>query len=173
MDIKLKKVKQSSGFCGPASLSSLLDYYGVKMSERELGNLCGTSKALGTEPEVLLEVLKKLGFKAVAKRNGTWEDLQKLVTHGTPVLVDWWSDFGKPAEGHYSLVYKVTDDKISLMDPEIGGYRTMGKERFMKLWYDFYLSGKKNDQWYLYIPDSNYAKSKTASQNKISKKKPK
>jgi ABC-type bacteriocin/lantibiotic exporter with double-glycine peptidase domain len=151
MDIKLKKIRQSSGMCGPASLSSLLDFYGVKMSERELVSLCGASKQYGTEPEDLVRVLNNLGFKAVARQNGTWAELKKLVTHGTPVLVNWWSDFEKPADGHYSLVYKVTNDTLHMMDPELGGYRRIGKERFMKLWYDFYVTGKKNTRWYLYI----------------------
>jgi len=151
MDIKLKKVKQSSGLCGPASLSSLLDFYGVKMSERELASLCGSSKAYGTEPEDMLRVLKNLGFKAKAKPNGTWAELKKLVSEGTPVLVNWWSDFSSPADGHYSLVYNVTPETIYLMDPEIGGYRHMGKERFMSQWYDYYLTGKKNTRWYMYI----------------------
>jgi ABC-type bacteriocin/lantibiotic exporter with double-glycine peptidase domain len=149
--IKLKPIRQSSGFCGPACLSSLLDFYGVKMSERQLGDLCRTTTHSGTEPEMLVHVLNDLGFKTIDKQKGTWNDLKKLVTRGTPVLVDWWSNFGEPAEGHYSLVYKVTDTHISIMDPEIGSYRRMGKERFMKQWYDFYLDGRKNDRWYMYI----------------------
>jgi ABC-type bacteriocin/lantibiotic exporter with double-glycine peptidase domain len=153
--IKLKAIRQSSGFCGPASLSSLLDYYGVKMSERQLGELCRTTTHSGTEPEVLVQVLNDLGFKAVGQDKGSWNELKKLVSGGTPVLIDWWSNFGEPAEGHYSLVYKVTDKLIFLMDPEIGGYRRIGKERFMKQWYDFYLDGRKNDKWYLYIKDQS------------------
>ncbi|MBX4189518.1 C39 family peptidase [Candidatus Parcubacteria bacterium] len=149
--LKLKKVKQSSGFCGPASLSSLLHFYGIKMSERELGNLCETTAEYGTEPEVLRNTLRKLGFKAVAREHGTWEELKRLVTHETPVLVNWWSDYEKPADGHYSLVYKMTDKSIFLMDPELGGYRRMSKERFMRQWYDFYITGEKNTRWYLYI----------------------
>ncbi|MDB5194624.1 MAG: hypothetical protein JWN50_638 [Parcubacteria group bacterium] len=153
MPIKLKPIRQSSGFCGPASLSSLLDFYGVRMSERQLGDLCRTTKESGTDPHTLVQVLKDLGFNAVAKNNGTWAGLKKLVTRGTPVLVNWWSDFEKPADGHYSLVYGLTDTRISLMDPELGGFRQMGKERFMKQWYDFFLNGEKNDRWFLYIEE--------------------
>jgi ABC-type bacteriocin/lantibiotic exporter with double-glycine peptidase domain len=138
--------------CGPACLSSLLQFYGVKMSERELIKLCGSSKDLGTEPGALIETLEKLGFPTITKENGTWAELKSLVTHGTPVLVNWWSDFEKPADGHYSLVYKVSDTRIFFMDPELGGFRRMGKERFMRQWYDFYLNGEKNDRWFLYIP---------------------
>ncbi len=149
--IQLKKVRQSNGLCGPASFSSLLAFYGVRMSERELASLCGSSKEYGTEPEALVTGLKKLGFKVEAHERGTWPELKTLVTHGTPVLINWWSDYEKPADGHYSLVYKVTDKNIFLMDPELGGYRRMSKERFMRQWYDYYLSGRKNVCWLLYI----------------------
>ena len=124
------------------------------MSERQLGDLCRTTTHSGTDPRVLVQVLKDLGFNAIAKDKGTWNELKKLVTRGTPVLVNWWSDFGKPADGHYSLVYRVTDSNIFLMDPELGGYRRMGKKRFMDQWYDFFLSGEKNDRWYLHIEES-------------------
>ncbi len=151
LPIKLKTVHQSSGFSGPATLSSLLDFYGVKMSERQLGDLCRTTTHSGTEPQILVQVLNDLGFKTVSKVNGDWVSLQKLVTRGTPVLINWQSDIDKALHGNYSLVYKVTNSLIFFMDPEIGGYRRMGKERFLKQWYDFYLDGRKNARWYLYI----------------------
>jgi len=151
MDIKLKKVKQSSGMSGPASLSSLLYFYGVKMSERELASLCGSSKGYGTEPDDMLRVLKNLGFKAKAKADGTWSEIKKLVLDGTPVLVNWESDSPKPKDNHYSLVYNVTPETVHMMDPEIGGYRRLGKERFMGLWHSTSISGKKSTRWYLYI----------------------
>lgn len=121
------------------------------MSERELVRLCGSSKQYGTEPAALIEALEKLGFKVVAKDNGTWEDLEKLVTHGTPVLVNWWSDFEKPHDGHYSIASSVTKNSITLMDPEIGGLRRLGKARFMRQWYDYFVTGGRNERWYLYI----------------------
>jgi ABC-type bacteriocin/lantibiotic exporter with double-glycine peptidase domain len=150
-DIKLKIVRQSSSFCGPASLSSLLDFYGVKLSEKQLGKLCGTTVEAGTEPAGLVRTLRHLGFKPVAKELGTWAELTKIITDGTPIIVNWWSDYEKPADGHYSVAYKITNKSIYLMDPELGGYRRMSKDKFMCQWYDFYASGRKNSRWYLYI----------------------
>ena len=149
--IILKPFRQSASFCGPASLVSLLGYYNIKMSEKELGELCGTSEKYGTEPEAVLNTLKKLGFNALAKQFGTWDELKGLIDRGTPVIIDWWSDYGAPADGHYSVVYKMTDKTISMMDPEIGGFRKMTKAKFMRQWYDFYNDGSKNTRWYLYI----------------------
>ena len=155
MEISLKPIRQTSGFCGPASLACLLDFYGIKMSQRELGNLCRTTSKYGTEPEMLTETLAKLGFSPVAKEHGSWETLKKLIDKSTPVVVNWWSDYREPADGHYSVVYKMTDTSIYLMDPELGGPRRIAKSTFLKNWYDFYASGKKNTAWYLYIPEES------------------
>jgi len=149
--IKLKPVEQSSGFCGPASLVSLLDYYGYKSTEKELAKLCNATEELGTEPDDLIKGLKKLKVKAVAQQFGSWSTLKKLIDAGAPVLVNWWSDYGLPHDGHYSVVYRMTDKSIYLMDPELGGSRRMTKAKFMRQWYDFYLNGKKNTRWYMYI----------------------
>ncbi|MEX2010386.1 MAG: cysteine peptidase family C39 domain-containing protein [Parcubacteria group bacterium] len=151
MPILLKKIRQSESFCGPASLVSLLDYYGVRISEKELGRLCGTTISKGTEPEDLIRVLKKLGFKVFSKEQGTWSEIREIVSRGTPVLVNWWSDYELPSDGHYSLVYRMTDKSIYLMDPELGGYRRMQRAKFMRQWYDFYANGRRNSRWYLYI----------------------
>jgi ABC-type bacteriocin/lantibiotic exporter with double-glycine peptidase domain len=152
MPITLNPVQQTSGFCGPASLAILLDFYGVKMSQRQLGDLCGTTSKYGTEPEMLLEALSKLGFSPIASEHGSWETLKDLIDRDIPVLVNWWSDYDEPADGHYSVVYKMTDSSIYIMDPELGGSRRMSKSKFLKNWYDFYASGKKNTAWYMYIP---------------------
>lgn len=149
--IKLKPVEQSPSMCGPASLSSLLYFYGHEASEAELAKLCNSTVKDGTEPEALVEALKTLGYKVVAKQNGSWEELKDLVSGGTPVLVDWWSDFEEPHDGHYSLIYEVSDNGLSIMDPEIGAERYIPKDKFLNQWYDFYLDGRTNYRWYLYI----------------------
>ncbi|MDB5266736.1 MAG: hypothetical protein JWN89_551 [Parcubacteria group bacterium] len=149
--ISLKPIRQSASFCGPASLVSLVQYYGKNMTEPELGRLCGTTTENGTEPEALAKGLKKLGFKVKTKDKGTWNELKTLVDSDTPVLVNWWSDYGAPADGHYSVVYKMTGRTLWMMDPELGGFRRMTKAKFMRQWYDFYINGKKNTRWYLYI----------------------
>ena len=149
--INLKPFRQSADFCGPASLVILLGYYNFHMSEKELGNLSNTTREFGTEPESLTSTLRKLGFDAESKQHGTWEGLKKLIDEDIPVIVNWWSDYGAPADGHYSVVHKMTDRTISLMDPEIGATRRIPKAKFMKQWYDFYYNGSRNDKWYLYI----------------------
>ncbi|MBX4200063.1 C39 family peptidase [Candidatus Parcubacteria bacterium] len=149
--IKLKPVLQSSSMCGPASLASLLDFYGYHTSEEELVKICNATEEFGTEPGDLVRGAESLGFRVVAKAEGTWEDLERLVQEGTPVLVNWWSDYEEPYDGHYSVVSEMSDTHITLMDPEIGADRRIEKEKFLNKWYDFYRDGRTNYRWYMYI----------------------
>ena len=142
--------------CGPASLVSLLDYYGVKKTEKQLAKLCNSTLEYGTSPASLVKTLEGLGFPVRATENGTWSDLKRLIDKDIPVLIDWWSDHSKPAGGHYALAYKITPESIYLMDPEIGDYRRMAKQRFLRNWYDFTAdTNKPVRRWYLYIKEEH------------------
>lgn len=128
-------VKQAtSGFCGPASLESLLAAYGLNIPQEHLAVICHTTEEDGTSPENMEKALLTLGFKVTEKIDGTWEELRELTEGGTPILVGWFSDFEEPGDEHYSIAYRVTDDAITVMDPEIGGERTMPKDDFLKRW---------------------------------------
>ena len=62
--LKVKPFRESAGMCGPASLKIVLDYYGVKKSEKELAVLCKTKKDLGTSNEAsknAAEIKRELG----------------------------------------------------------------------------------------------------------------
>jgi len=150
-----KKVEQTESMCGPATLVSILDFYGIKKSEKALSRLCNSSIKYGTDPKDIIAGLKRLGFRVKFRQHGTWSELQKLTEKkGIPVLVNWWYDYELPAEGHYSAVYKVTDRFIYMMDPAIGDYRRMSKKKFLRNWYDYIYHGRgyrKNIRWYLYI----------------------
>jgi len=135
--ISLKKIKQSPSMCGPASLVSLLDFYGIQKDESELAALCNSTLEHGTPPANIVAALKQLGFTVMAKENSSWADLTTLTGQGVPVMVNWWSEFELPADGHYSVAFRVTSDLIHLMDPEIGDDRIMTKDVFLRNWYDF------------------------------------
>ena len=145
-------VEQSPGYCGPASLVSLLDYYGISKTEEEMARLCGTERKEGTYHGRIAEALIGLGLKVETKEAGTWEELRRLTTEETPVLVGWFSDDPLPAGDHFSLVYEVDDQKLMMMDPEEGKYREIPKEKFLEKWYDFDTPENKLVKgWYLYV----------------------
>ncbi|MBI4138842.1 C39 family peptidase [Candidatus Uhrbacteria bacterium] len=149
MAITLNPFRQSPGYCGPASLKILLEYYGKSFSEDELARICGSTQEKGTDHAELVAALETLGEKPVAKERATIEDVRSYIRKGTPVIVGWWST----DEDHYSVVYDMRDETISLMDPEVeGGSVVMPITDFEKVWHDF--DGAQNirvERWMLAI----------------------
>ena len=76
--IKLKPFQQSTGYCGPAVLKMVLDFYGVKKTEKELAKLSGATRERGVEAPALLSAAKKLGFKGFIKDFSNFGDVKKI-----------------------------------------------------------------------------------------------
>jgi len=133
----------NAGMCGPASLKIVLGYYGVNKSEKEIAELTGATKILGTNANSLTRVAKQLGFKVVVKNNSNFTDIEKWLAKGVPPIVDWFTrgrqDYSDTnvADGHYSVVCGIGDEYIYLQDSEIGGIRKIKKDDFERVWFDF------------------------------------
>ncbi|MFZ2804043.1 MAG: cysteine peptidase family C39 domain-containing protein [Patescibacteria group bacterium] len=149
----LNPFRQSPGLCGPASLKILLDHYGREFSEEELSELCDATVEKGTDHVGLIKAANEIGEDPIAKDNATIEELRELVEKEIPVIVGWYSEHGEP-DDHYSVVYEVTDDMISMMDPERDeGTLTMPISEFEKVWYDFEGSERMRvERWMMAIP---------------------
>mgnify|MGYP001562672639 CR=1 FL=1 len=138
--------------CGPATMKMLLDYFGVKKSEKELARLMKHSPKRGTDEKDARRVAKKFGFKILIKNNSSFAEIKKWLDRGVPVIVDWFArgrndyPYLTVAEGHYAIVVGLDKEYIYLQDPEIGALCKYKKEDFLKVWFDFhgeYISPKK------------------------------
>lgn len=133
----------NKGYCGPASLKMVLDYYGVNKTEEELAKLSNATTDLGTNDQSLKEAAEILGFKVEIKNNSTFEDIENYLSRKIPVIVDWLtrgrSDYSESevADGHYSVVVGLDEEFIYLQDPEIGKLRKIKRKDFMRVWFDF------------------------------------
>ncbi len=137
--IKLKPFRQTPGFCGPASLKMVMDYYGVSVSETEIAKVAGATQEKGTSIGGLIKAAKHFGFNALLKRNSSLVDLSYFIKKKIPVIVDWFSE----DDGHYSVVVDVDKNNVVLMDPALRKLliyirrRKFSKETFLRIWFDF------------------------------------
>lgn len=132
--LNVKPFRQSSGYCGPACLKMVLEYYGIKKSESELAKLSGCTSHKGVGVEGLLKAAKALGFKSSFKDFSDIQDIRKyVIDKKIPVIVDWFST----DDGHYSVVVGIDKNNIYLQDPELGGLRTIDIPTFKRIWFDF------------------------------------
>ncbi|MFA4880250.1 MAG: C39 family peptidase [Candidatus Doudnabacteria bacterium] len=143
--LKVKSFQETlnAGMCGPASLKILLSYYGIKRDEKELADLCGTKKGLGTDDQGIKRVAESLGFKVKIKNNSSFKDIERWLDKDVPIIVNWftrgradYTDADVP-DGHYSVVCGIDDQSIYLQDPEIGRIRKIKKNDFKRVWFDF------------------------------------
>ncbi len=131
--IKLKIFEQTKGMCGPASLRMVFDYYGLKLSEKELAQKSGASVSKGASPDDLIKAVKSSDWHGFFKEGGRLKELEYFVSRNMPVVVDWFSEY----EGHYSVVTGVDRKFVYLADPEFGRINKIFRDRFLNVWFDF------------------------------------
>lgn len=136
--------------CGPASVVSLLKFYGKPADEMRIAGEMGTSTTCGTTPEQMSAWLNNHGFTASWHQEGSLEMLRENLNNHKPTLVEW-SDWG----GHWVLVVgydtrgtaATADDVIIFADPydrhddHPDGLTWFNAERFYYMWYDALLFG--------------------------------
>ncbi len=82
-------VKQRDQFCGPASLSSVFAYYGLKVSQEEIAEDVYNPKLKGALITDLENYAKARGFRTLLKTSNL-QELKKYIDEGHPpiILVD-------------------------------------------------------------------------------------
>lgn len=130
-------------FCGPAVIKMILDFYGIQKTEVEIAVLSNKDDDLGIGAEDIKRVLENEGLKVEIKNFASFEDIQSILDKGAPVIVNWFTrgryDYPEDevADGHYSVVVGLDKENIYLQDPEVGRVRTIPKEDFIRVWFDF------------------------------------
>lgn len=142
--LAVRGINQRSGFCGPAALAMVLDYFGVRKTMKELEKRTGCTAEKGVEGEKLVGVAKEYGLTGFVKDEAGIRDLREYVTkRKIPVIVDWFS----ADDGHYCVVVDVGRKYVYLLDPEIGKVRKMNLTTFYRVWFDFpggFMAAKKD-----------------------------
>lgn len=143
LNVKSFQETLHADMCGPASLKIVLDFYGLEKTEQELANLIGVVPGIGVDDKSIKKAAESLGFKVQIKNESTFDNIEEWLKKGVPVIVDWFTrgrcdyDDSEVADGHYSVVFGLDDGHIYLQDPETGSERKIGREDFIKVWFDF------------------------------------
>ena len=143
LPVKLFQETLHGNFCGPAVIKMVLDFYGIEKTESEVAELSNKDEDLGISDQDIKRVLEGSGLKVEIKNFASFEDIKSALDKNAPVIVDWMTrgrydyDEDEVADGHYSVVVGMDEENISLQDPEIGRIRTIPKEDFIRVWFDF------------------------------------
>lgn len=143
--LKVKSFQETlhGGYCGPASLKMVLEYWIINKSEKEVAVACNRDPNLGIDDASLKKAAESYGLTVEIENNASFDSIQKWLDRKVPVIVNWFTrgrrDYGdeEVPDGHYSVVVGLDDTYIYLQDPEIGGLRKLNRDDFMHVWFDF------------------------------------
>jgi len=126
--VRTKFIPQLNYFCGPASASMMLSFFGYNFSQQEIGNLAGTTTPGGTKPLDLINSVEKLTNNLVKGQLLRYNQIYNLkdevkswIGDGAMILL-WYKKpvlfpNKKSRSGHFVLCVGVEDEELILMDP--------------------------------------------------------
>ncbi len=134
MDIIKQK---NSAWCGVAVTQMILSAFHLEYPQQpELAKLLHTDRD-GTSFENIAAVLKGYGIYPEQSYYLTYESLYQLRKRDDgPILLHWWDDRKKPADGHYSMLVSMTPKELTLADPWTGRKIKLSRQFWDLHWKD-------------------------------------
>ncbi len=126
--IRTKFIPQKNYFCGPASASMMLSFFGYNFSQEDVGKIAGTSSPGGTKPLDLINAVEKLTKTLVKGQLVRYNQIYNLkdevkswIADGAMLLM-WYKKpvlfpTKKSRSGHFVLCVGIEGDEIIIMDP--------------------------------------------------------
>jgi predicted double-glycine peptidase len=128
--------------CGPASLASVLNYWGVSSVPEEIAGTIYSQSARGTLNVDMVIYAQSRGLEASQYR-GTWDDLRKEIDSGFPliVLVDY--GFSVFQSNHFMVI-------IGYGEADVVAHSGKHERKVIPL-QDFLKSWEKTNYWTLLV----------------------
>jgi tetratricopeptide (TPR) repeat protein len=115
--------------CGPTTLKMLLNYYGQKVTQKEIAAFTKPDPDdKNVSPNELAGYVDTVGMSALVRENGTLERLKLLLSNGLPVMIEsgYVTPSGKEGwMGHYKLLIGYDDKQFTFMDSFEGPNRNI------------------------------------------------
>jgi len=121
MILKIKSIKQLENHCGPCCVKMILQRYGIKVNQKELGIICNITET-GVAPTAIVRCFKKYGIHSSYKHYpGIRKTVEQyLEEYQNPIIVG--------TEEHYMLIIGYDEKNFILIDPADGKQTSMEKE---------------------------------------------
>lgn len=138
-------VYQTFNNCGPATLSMALSFYGIDVSQKELGekmrpyqNPKGNNDDKTIFPYEFAEWTNKHGLEAVYRPNGDIGTIKRFTTNGFLVVTKTWLNVDDDI-GHFRVVRGFDEDKKTIIqdDSYHGPNKKISYYDFLSMWQPF------------------------------------
>ncbi len=136
---------QTSYQCGPASLASVLNYWGVMIGPDEIAEEIYSASARGTLDIDMILYAQKKGLLA-AQYEGNFRDIRKNVDSGYPIIVLVGYGFSLIQKNHFMVIIGYNDQGFIVNSGK-------DREKFISEM-DFLRSWEKTKFWTLLITNN-------------------
>ena len=136
---------QTFNNCGPATLSMALSFYGVNVSQKELGEAMRPYQVASGDNDdktifthEFVDWAKEYGVEAVGRVNGNIDTLKTFTANGIPVVVKTWLNMNEDI-GHFRIVRGFDESKQVIIqdDSYEGRNRKIPYYDFLSMWQPF------------------------------------
>lgn len=134
MKKKLVVLQEGNKDCGVCCLLSIIRYYNGNISLNKLMEMTKTTKN-GTTFYNLSEAASKIGM---ASKAYYVDDFNNISVYSCPFI----SQVIRNGYTHFVVVYKISKDKLLIMDPALGSLY-MSKEKFLNIWTGYIMMFEK------------------------------
>lgn len=131
-------------YCGPASLASVMNYWGYKVSQEEIAREVYIPRFKGVIATDLALYAEKRGFR-VEERAGDLEILKRHISQGHPVIVFLDLGIGPYSIGHYTVVLGYNDLNSTIIAHS-------GREESKVYTYKRFLRHWKRTEYWMLVP---------------------
>lgn len=140
-----KHIYQTFNNCGPATLSMILSWYGVNVSQEELGTKMRPYQVSSGDNDdktiftyEFVDWAEAYGLEAIGRVNGDIDLLKKFTTNGIPVVVKTWLHPNDDI-GHFRIVRGFDDKKqVVIQDDSYEGPNiSIRYYDFLSMWQPF------------------------------------
>ncbi len=127
-------VQQLKNYCGPASLASVLNYWGLKIDQKAIGADCYDPAIEATNGADMMFFARNKGYSAYSWNSGLL-DIKNKLAQGVPVIVIQDTSLTDKS-GHYRVAVGYDDDErvIYVIDPYEPETRRLSYDLFESLW---------------------------------------
>ena len=134
MKKKLVVLQEGNKDCGVCCLLSIIRYYNGNISLNKLMEMTKTTKN-GTTFYNLSEAASKIGM---ASKAYYVDDFNNISVYSCPFI----SQVIRNGYTHFAVVYKISKDKLLIMDPALGSLY-MSREKFLNIWTGYIMMFEK------------------------------
>ena len=136
--------------CGAAVIRMVLASFNIKRSEGQLVRMLRTSKRVGVKNKRFSEIAERFKLSYIVRRNSNIRQLKRYLNKKFIIIVHYYVP--KLGEDHYSVVSRVSKERIFLLDPWFGENYSIDLDKFIKLWKENPKSGKEK-HWFIGIKE--------------------